>query len=204
MTTRGKFIVIDGGEGSGKGSIVKHLRNMFSSEDVIFTREPGGTPLGEKIRSLIMDNPMSRMTELLLFEASRAEHMENLIAPALDRGTNVISDRFDISTYGYQIIARWNGKYEDLFSVVNSAVVGKDVPDLYLFCDVLPQIALRRRMATGEVDRFDLEELAFHEAVYRGQRAFLLDKRHTLIDASLPIKDVVASAERVVREELGF
>jgi len=203
MTKRGKFIVLEGGEGSGKGTIVAHLQKALQNENVIFTREPGGTPLGEKLRALIFSEKMCTMSELLLFEAGRAEHAEKVIIPALARGTHVICDRFDASTAAYQIEARWKKQHAKFFDLVNSVVVAGAIPDLYLFCDILPEVALeRRRIAGGEINRFDNEELDFHKAVYRGYKKFFKQKRFVAIDATRGIPEVVALAEKIVRNEL--
>lgn len=205
MAKRGKFLVLEGGEGSGKGTIIAHLQKTFGDDGVIFTREPGGTPLGEKLRALIFGEQMCTMSELLLFEAARAEHMEKVILPNLKKGVHVICDRFDASTYAYQIYARWKKEHAGFFEMVNAGVVGKATPDLYLFCDITPSAALKRRMAAGgEVTRFDTEDLDFHEAVYRGYKEFLKDKRVVSIDATMGISEVTKVAEAVVRSELGI
>lgn len=205
MTKRGKFLVLEGGEGSGKGTISAHLQKVFRGENVIFTREPGGTPVGEKLRALIFSEKMSTMSELLLFEAGRAEHLEQVIIPSLERGTHVICDRFDASTFAYQIEARWKKQHAKFFELVNAGVVSGAVPDLYLFCDILPEEALRRRLAAdGETNRFDNEGLDFHQAVYLGYKEFLKDKRSVSIDATKGIPEVVAAAESIVRSELGL
>ena len=204
MTTRGKFIVLEGGEGSGQGTISAHLQKVLKGENVIFTREPGGTPFGEKVRSLIFDETMCTMSELLLFEAARREHIEKVILPSLKQGIHVISDRFDASTYAYQITARWKKQHAKFFEFVNTEVVGGVTPDLYIFCDILPEAALVRRMvAGGEVTRFDNEELDFHNAVYRGYKEFFKNKRFVAIDATKGIPEVTKMAEAVVRNELG-
>lgn len=203
MAKRGKFIVLEGGEGSGKGTISAHLQKVLKGENVIFTREPGGTPLGEKLRTLIFNEKMCTMSELLLFEAGRAEHMEQVIIPNLLRGTNVICDRFDASTFAYQIEARWKKQHAKFFELVNTVVVAGAIPDLYLFCDIPPEAALARRLGSmGEINRFDNEELDFHKAVYRGYKNFFKDKRFVSIDATNGISEVVALAEVIVRNEL--
>ncbi len=203
MTKRGKFIVLEGGEGSGKGTISAHLEKVFAGENVIFTREPGGTPFGEKVRSLIFDETMCTMSELLLFEAARREHVEKIILPSLRQGIHVICDRFDASTYAYQITARWKKQHAQFFEFVNAEVVGGAIPDLYIFCDISPEAALARRMAAGgEVTRFDNEELDFHNAVYRGYKEFFKEKRFVAIDAIMGITEVTKAAEEIVRSEL--
>lgn len=205
MIKKGKFVVLEGGDGSGKGTISTHLQNVFKDENVIFTREPGGTPLGEKLRTLLLESDMSTTAELLLFEAARSEHIETVIAPQLARGTNVICDRFDASTFAYQVVARWKKKHAEFFSFVNKEVVGRVVPDLYLFCDITPKAALRRRMsAGGEITRFDKEGTAFHEAVYRGYKEFLKDRPYVFIDATQSIMEMTKAAEGIVRAEFGL
>jgi dTMP kinase len=202
-----KFIVIDGGEGSGKGTICEHLKKIYAEKDVHFTREPGGTPLSEKLRTIIKNDPMETMTELLLFEAARAEHMGQVIVPALNRGLHVISDRFDSSTYAYQVHARWRDKYSDLFYYVNDAVVTRP-PDLYIFCDVRPALALARRMAAGEIDRFDLEEADFHERVYLGYKQFFANlkqgSRWVSVDTSQSQEIMLKTVEDILNREFGF
>ncbi len=204
MQTSGKFIVIDGGEGSGKGTICDHLKKIYSGKNVLFSREPGGCPLSEKLRTIIKNDFMGTMTELLLFEAARAEHLEQVVTPALDRGEHVICDRFDSSTYAYQVHARWGGKHSDLFYYVNDAVVTRP-PDLYIFCDISPPLALKRRMDAGEVDRFDSEKEAFHERVYLGYKQFFANlktgSRWVSIDTSQPVKQVLAMVEGIVAKE---
>lgn len=205
MKKRGKFIVLEGGEGSGKGTILDYLSLVLAGNRVTFTREPGGTAFAERVRALILDGGMVTKAELLLFEAGRADHLEQKIIPALEAGIHVISDRFDASTFAYQVEARWLGKHADFFNMVNDGVVGKMVPDLYLFCDVKPEIALKRRMsAGGEITRFDTENLAFHERVYRGYKKFFKNKPHVMIDATRDKETVCKAAEAVVRTTLGL
>lgn len=205
MKKRGKFIVLEGGEGSGKGTILDHLMSVLPGSRVIFTREPGGTAFAEKVRALILEGGMVTKAELLLFEAGRADHLEQKVIPALEAGVHVISDRFDASTAAYQVEARWLGKHADFFKMVNAGVVGKAVPDLYLFCDVKPEIALGRRMsAGGEITRFDKEDLAFHQRVYRGYKKFLRDKPHAMVDATRDKETVCKTAEAIVRSTLGI
>jgi dTMP kinase len=206
MKNSGKFIVIDGGEGSGKGTICDYLHEKYKGKNVRFSREPGGCPLSEKLRSIIKGDTMGTMTELLLFEAARAEHLEQVVVPALDRGEHVICDRFDSSTYAYQVHARWRKKHSELFYYVNDNVVIRR-PDLYVFCDIRPKIALQRRMDAGEIDRFDLEEAQFHERVYLGYKQFfanLKSGRWVSIDTSKPKAVMLSTVEDIITRELGF
>lgn len=205
MSKRGKFIVIEGSDGSGKGTIMAHLMKAFAHEHVVFTREPGGTPLGEEIRTILMRDAMCTKAELLLFEAARAEHVEKIIEPALARGIHVISDRFDASTEAYQVRGRWDGKHEDFFRSVNADVVGTTKPDLYIFCDLPPDVSLARRLAVGgALTRFEKEGIEFFRRVDRGYKEFFNNTRHAIIDATEDIPTMVKTAEDVVRRELGL
>ena len=121
MSKKGKFIVLEGGEGSGKTSILKFLKEVFgNSENIVFTREPGGTSIGEKIRNLLMDKnnkDMFPITELFLFCGARAQHIEELIIPSLNSGKSVVSDRFDTSTIALSAVwQEQNGIIKRFFS----------------------------------------------------------------------------------------
>lgn len=168
---RGKIIVIEGGDGAGKGSVISSLRQKFSGYgNVIFTREPGGTEIGEAIRSVLMDKKHTKitpLTELLLFCASRAQHVEELIRPAIADGKIVISDRFWYSTFAYQICGRIL-QFHNLFQRLHNVIVGSLSP-IVIYLDVEPEIGLQRRASSIEgCTRFDLEELAFHKRVREG------------------------------------
>ncbi|MDP2705238.1 MAG: dTMP kinase [Patescibacteria group bacterium] len=168
---KGKFIVFEGGEGSGKDTIVKMLKKHFPS-DTVYTREPGGTPISEKIRTLLMDNRSKGMTpetEIALFCAARIQHMRELIIPALEKGKTVVSNRFDLSTIAYQVYGRQRPELRRLFSQMNQEAVGEYGPDIYIILDVKPEVGLARRMKGKEkLTRFDKEKLSFHERVRKG------------------------------------
>jgi dTMP kinase len=159
---RGKFITFEGGEGSGKstqaGRLVERLRGM--GLEVVQTREPGGTPLGERIRDLLLSETPSAETEFLLFAAARAEHVASVVRPALVRGAWVVSDRFIDSTRVYQ--GALGGVSGDLIHLVEQRTVGAEMPDLTLVLDLSAEDARRRVDARGALSRFDAEHESNH------------------------------------------
>lgn len=171
---RGKFVVIEGGEGAGKTGVVNYLKEILGSHrDVIFTREPGGTEMGEKIREILMDKKHQKMlplTEIFLFCASRAQHIEEVIKPALLAGKNVICDRFDGSTLAYQIFGRERKDLFEVFNQLNDIAKNGIEPDAVVYLDVEPEVGLERKQKSGEGrhTRFDAEELEFHTRVRNG------------------------------------
>lgn len=176
---RGKFIVIEGGEGSGKTSVMSFLKEKFANRnDLVFTREPGGTGISEKIRNLLMDKnnkDILPITEIFLFCGARAQHVMELISPSLLAGKNVISDRFDASTVAYQLFGR--GKVELMadFLKLNAIAKNEIEPNAVIWLDVDPETGLRRkeRSEEGKSTRFDEEKLEFHRRVRSGFQSFL-------------------------------
>jgi len=191
--TRGKFITFEGGEGVGKSTQIAALRDALRARgrDVLVTREPGGTPRAERVRELLLetsDEPMPPQCELLLVFAARATHIDNVIRPALERGTWVVCDRFTDATYAYQGGGR-GMRREDI--ALLEQLVQRDVrPDLTLLLDapvdVATQRATTRNVANGSADRFEREQRAFFERV----RATYLEQarrepaRFAVIDAT--------------------
>jgi len=165
---RGLFITFEGGEGSGKSTQLARLAARLESlgRNPLVAREPGGTPVAEVIRALLLD-PAPRpgaLAEVLLLEASRAELVETVLRPALDAGRVVLCDRFDDSTLAYQGGGR--GLDAGLLSTLNRAATGGLVPDLTLLFDLDPEVGLARRAAAaGEMNRLDRESLEFHRRV---------------------------------------
>lgn len=174
MSKKGKFIVLEGGEGSGKTSILKFLKEVFgNSENIVFTREPGGTSIGEKIRNLLMDKnnkDMFPITELFLFCGARAQHIEELIIPSLNSGKSVVSDRFDTSTMAYQLFGRNKMELLKDFLALNSIAKKEVQPDAVIWLDVDPSVGLLRKEKSqeGKTTRFDEEKLEFHRKVRKG------------------------------------
>ncbi len=169
--TRGKFITFEGGEGSGKSTQVALLAERLRGQGIetIVTREPGGTPLGESIRSLVLEAAPETVTELLLFAAARAEHVAKVIRPALDHGTWVVCDRFVDSTRVYQGLL--GGAPADLIGALEAGTVGDTVPDMTLVLDLSPEEGLRRTEARGTLSRFDAAHEDYHRRLREGFRS---------------------------------
>lgn len=171
---KGKFVVIEGGEGSGKTSVINFLREAFDNcNDIVFTREPGGTNIGEKIRTVLMDktnNKMTVLTELFLFCGVRAQHISELIIPSLKVGKHVISDRFDASTIAYQLFGRNRFEMLHSFLTLNNIAKQEVEPDAVIWLDVSPEIGLSRKEKSqeGKSTRFDEEKIEFHRRVREG------------------------------------
>lgn len=167
--SRGKFIVIEGGEGAGKSSCIEELKKE-NVGNTIFTREPGGTEIGEKIRAILMDKNhcITTLVELFLFCAARVEHCAKVIRPALKNGVNVICDRFSPSTYAYQIIGAQKEGYNNIFVELNYIATNGLKPDLTIYLDIDPVIGLKRKKNAGEITKFGVRDFAFHQRVRSG------------------------------------
>ncbi|HHW89538.1 MAG TPA: dTMP kinase [Clostridiales bacterium] len=168
---KAKFITIEGCDGSGKSTQKRLLLEYLKSRNIeaVDTREPGGTPEAEKIRELILDTSlikMSGVTELLLYTASRVEHVQGLILPSLRAGKYVICDRFIDSTLAYQGYARGLGV--DFIKTIFELTTPDCWPDATIFLDVPPQIAFMRKGGRDRDDRMENETLEFHQKVYQG------------------------------------
>lgn len=202
---KGLFITCEGGEGAGKSTLFEKLQEALTSQgyEVILTREPGGSDFGEFIRDLVLrkDSVMSDMTELLLFLAARAQHINEKIKPALLEGKIVLCDRFNDSTIAYQGYARGLGvqKVQQMCELVCDGIY----PDLTFFLDVSPVEGLKRtrqakkqHAAEGEVDRIEGEKLDFHQKVYKclQQLALMEPNRIVTIDATLSKQAVFKEA----------
>lgn len=194
--------MLEGGEGSGKSSAVSYLRDELPAEQFLFTREPGGTENAEEIRGIILrtrPEPLDTLSQLLLFEAARREHVSKTILPALERGFNVICDRFSASTYAYQIIAGDGGAYKDFFLEVDALARASTVPDHTIFLDIDPAVGLARKTDSGEhLNVFDEKDLAFHRSVRAGIREYLENKSHTVIDAGQSQPEVREEVKQVI------
>jgi dTMP kinase len=183
----GLFITLEGGEGSGKSTQALALDRALTERghEVVRTREPGGTPVGHAIRKVLLDadNTPTPMCELLLFFASRAQHIEERIRPALERGATVICDRYSTTTLVYQGLARGLG--EATVMTLASMVEDTVRPDLSLVLDIDPEVALTRVDDRGDANRLDREPLSFHQTVRTGFRYYaeMFAENHRLIDA---------------------
>ena len=192
---KGLFITVEGSDGVGKTTHIPFLERLLSEAglDVIVTREPGGTRLGEALREILLhqpDNPICGATELLLMFAARVEHLERVILPAVQSGKCVLCDRFTDATYAYQGGGR--GVDEDRIAMLEEWVQNGYQPDLTLVLDVSVEVGLSRTQGRGEQpDRFEQEKPAFKEVVRRAyhDRARRYPGRIKLVDSSHSIED---------------
>ena len=167
----GRFIAFEGIEGSGKSTQIRLLQEWLEARgsDVLFVREPGGTPAGERIRDILLDPSLSEMSdvcEMMLFAASRAQLIHQNVRPALDAGKTVLCDRFVYSSLAYQAYARGLGR--ERVWTTNAPAVDSVLPDRVVLLDLSPTDAMARARARGSLDRIEAESLEFHEAVRRG------------------------------------
>ncbi|MFV3381781.1 MULTISPECIES: dTMP kinase [Pseudomonas] len=191
----GLFITLEGPEGAGKSTNREYLAERLREQglDVVMTREPGGTPLAERIRELLLapsDETMAVDTELLLMFAARAQHLAQVILPALDRGAVVLCDRFTDATYAYQGGGR--GLSQARIATLETFVQGSLRPDLTLVFDLPVEVGLARAAARGRLDRFEQEGQDFFEAVRQAylQRAQGDPQRYSVLDAAQPLEAV--------------
>lgn len=204
----GLFVTFEGPEGSGKTTQLRLLASWLieGGFDPLITREPGGTPISEVIRDLLHDCRHTNMTpeaEILLYSASRAQHVAEVIRPALVDGRIVLCDRYFDSTYAYQGYGR-GLSLEALRRITDFATQGL-TPDLTLYLDVAPEIGLRRRETSGEaMNRLDREALAFHRRVREGYLVLMSEspERWRLVDASCTIDRVQAQLRQIVSAAL--
>lgn len=167
----GKFVTIEGCEGVGKSTQVKKLNEYLSARGIkaVFTREPGGTPISEQIRSIILNSEnasMDDVTELMLYVAARRQHTAQFIKPELEKGNLVICDRYADSTTAYQGYARGLGA--ETVEKLNALAVGDVKIDLTVFLDFPPEQAFARKGGRDEGDRLENEKIDFHKRVYEG------------------------------------
>lgn len=204
----GLFITLEGGDGSGKTTAGQRLYEQLIKEGytVTFTREPGGVRIAEEIRSVIVDvnnKEMNAKTEALLFAAARAQHLVEKVTPTLEAGGIVISDRYIDSSLVYQGIGRGLG-IKEVYDI-NMFATDHLIPDLTLFFDVKPEIAIKRVMSNDrEVNRLDLESLEFHQNVYEGYLKIcdLYSDRIQKINAALSPDEVYDQVYQKVKELL--
>ncbi len=200
---RGRFITIEGGEGAGKSSNLDFVRRYLEQRGVelVTTREPGGTPLGEAIRAILLDRRNREMaddTELLLMFAARAQHLAERILPALEAGKWVLCDRFTDATYAYQGGGR--GIPGERIAVLEQWVQKGLQPDLTLLLDIPVEEGMARAGARSAPDRFESERIAFFERVRAAylERARRFPERYRVIDASRPLAQVQRSLAEVL------
>lgn len=203
-----KFIAIEGGEGSGKSTLIAHLREVFPG--LVVTREPGGSPYAEIIRDTALKHPLAvnapSETMLCLMFASRFDHIANKVKPSLKDGKHVVTDRFDASSFAYNVYAQSNGELQGLFWQMRNAL--SVTPDLYVFIDVEPEEGLRRvslrNSANHDSNHFDERKLDFHKKVRMGFQKFFESKqiKSVTINANRSLEEVKKDFIDVFRKEL--
>ncbi|WP_369602400.1 dTMP kinase [Hahella sp. SMD15-11] len=199
----GRFITVEGIEGSGKSTCIQVIREVLERQGktVLCTREPGGTPLAEAMRALLLkhwDEPFDAQAELLLVFAARAQHLHTRIEPALDAGQWVVSDRFTDATYAYQGGGR--GLSKEMIGSLEQMVQGKRRPDMTLLLTVDPERGMARARARAELDRFESETIAFYERVQSAylERARQEPDRFVVIDSNQPLEKVQEAIRRAI------
>ena len=197
---KGLFITFEGGEGAGKTSLIQRVKQELKAYDLVVTREPGGTKFGEHVRSLLLESrdlKLSIKAELCLFLASRAQHIQDVILPALGNNKLVLCDRYNDSSIAYQGQARGLGIDEVIdFS---SFIVQDVMPDLTLYLDIDPKIGLGR--VKGDFDKIESEKISFHQKIREGFH--LLQKKYPsriyIIDANLSQEQVFNQAYKYIK-----
>ncbi|MCE4055410.1 dTMP kinase [Pseudomonas sp. Au-Pse12] len=203
----GLFITLEGPEGAGKSTNREYLAERLRAAgiEVLLTREPGGTPLAERIREVLLtpvEEVMNADTELLLVFAARAQHLATVIRPALARGAVVLCDRFTDSTYAYQGAGR--GLSLERIAALEDFVQGDLRPDLTLVFDLPVDVGLARASARGRLDRFEQEGQAFFQKVREAflARAAAAPQRYVLVDAAQPLAQVQQSLDALLPQLL--
>jgi dTMP kinase len=196
----GKFITLEGVDGAGKSTHIPFLAELLKAgqREVVLTREPGGTPLGEKLRELLLHQRMSPETETLLMFAARQEHLQQVILPALARGACVLSDRFTDASFAYQHGGR--GVSADTVRTLERLVQGDLQPDLTLLFDVPVEVSCQRLSGVRDPDRFEQENTAFFQKIRDAylQRAAEFPQRFRIIDANRPLDIIEQELENII------
>ena len=204
----GLFITFEGPDGCGKTSIINLIKEYYkNNEKIIFTREPGGTKISEKIREIILSNEydnMSPRTEALLYSASRAQHIDELVKPNLEKGNIVISDRFVLSSLAYQGGGRELG-VENVRKINDFAIDGVN-PDMIIFFYVDPLTTLKRKSLNENADRLELSGDDFHSRVYDTYMELLEDLKNDKVlrkvDATKSMDEVFENVKNIIDEKL--
>ena len=202
---KGKFITFEGCEGVGKSTQLRLIREYLekTNQNVVFTREPGGTKISEKIREIILDGGNKEETpetEALLYAAARAQLVSELIIPAAESGKIVVCDRYIDSSVAYQGYGRGLGK--EFIDDINSFAIKNRMPDVTLFFDIPPERAFERKGGADKNDRMEQSGLSFHKKVYEGylRQATEYPERIVRINAEQTVEKVFADVIRVLKE----
>lgn len=195
---KGKYIVVEGGEGAGKTTIARFVKEKLEKLGlkVLLTREPGGTKVAERLREIILKNKLDPLTETFLFLTARSEIMENIVSPALKEGKIVISDRTFPSTLIYQGIVKKVGVEKT--SQLNKIAMGDIRPNLVIILDVDAKSGLERNAKIGDVTKFDKEGLAFNKKINQGYRSLARRFGWKVVDANQPLEKVKNQVWRLV------
>ena len=200
---RGKFITLEGIEGSGKSTSLDTISKILETLDIefIITKEPGGGPLGKDLRKILLDKKtsISPEVELLLMMADRKNHIDNIVEPSLEKGVWVISDRYLDSSYAYQ----GGGRQIDTSKIdILTDLLKLPIPDLTILFDLSPEIALQRAKNRSELDRFESEPIDFHQRIREAYLNLANDnvERYVVIDASKDIKNVKDQVQKKVNQ----
>lgn len=209
MSRVGKLICVEGPEGAGKTTLFRNLQGALGTEKFLFCREPGGTPFGEDLRSVIFSHAdIVPGAQFLLFMASRLHIFDTVIRPALLNGIHVVTDRMDASTYAYQVFGN-NPELETVFNLLRrfylAPIEESDwLKPLYLFLDLPPEEGFARIESSGrEKNSFDMKSQEFHRRVYEGYKFFIPTMNHVTVDARQSEQDVLAIALGIIREHVG-
>jgi len=206
---KGLFITLEGGEGSGKTTVANQIIHKLAQDGIeaIYTREPGGSEIAEEIRNVILNPKYTEMdsrTEALLYAAARRQHLVEKVYPALETGKIVLCDRFLDSSLVYQGHARGIG-IEEVYAI-NKFAIDECMPDLTIFLDIKPELGLERIAANEnrEVNRLDLEDLNFHEKVYKGYQMQVEKnpQRIKVVDATNSIEKVSQNVYQLIMNQL--
>jgi len=201
----GRFISLEGGEGVGKTTNIAYIQSLLEEQNisVLLTREPGGTPLAEAMRQLLLDKNQEEITEqaeLLMMFAARAQHIKHVIKPALEQGLWVLCDRFTDATYAYQ----GGGRAMDIPAInwLENFVQGELRPDLTLLLDAPVQVGMNRVAQRGKLDRFELEKITFFDKVRAAYLAMAEQQpaRIKVVDATQNLEHVQASIHRLMTQ----
>lgn len=200
---RGLFITIEGNDGSGKSTVIASLKEQLAKYniEVVYSREPGGSYVAEKIRDVILDNDniaMDDRTEALLYAASRRQHLQETVWPAIKEGKLVVCDRFIDSSLAYQGVARGLG-IDEVLNMNQFATEGY-MPDLTIYLLVDPQVGLNRKANQKVLDRLEHEKLEFHTKVYNGylELAKRFSERVRVVDGDCSIEEECAKVNKIV------